>query len=213
MSFILSIVLLKMKWWSDLLSTLNAWDTWLFLKINTQWISGVGDVVFPIIRNSKTTIPLYVFLLFFVFRNFSWKSVLIWLLAVIFTIGLSDQFSSTFLKNFFDRVRPCNEPSLAGQMRFLLSYRPRSGSFTSSHAVNNFALATFFFTTLKTYFSKWSYLFFVWAALICYAQVYVGVHYPGDVLGGALVGWLIGWSTASVFNEKQGFTLRSKSLA
>jgi undecaprenyl-diphosphatase len=65
-------------------------------------------------------------------------------------------------------------------------------SFTSSHATNHFGVATFLFVTLGRFFGSWKYLIFIWAALICYAQVYVGVHYPLDVLFGALLGFAIG---------------------
>jgi len=104
----------------------------------------------------------------------------------------------------FDRVRPCNEPSLHEQIRILVNYVPQSPSFTSSHAVNHFSLATYFYRTLKPYIGKWSYLFFLWAAMVAYGQVYVGVHYPGDILGGAVVGLLIGWFTSQIFNKKIG---------
>lgn len=108
------------------------------------------------------------------------------------------------MKYFFNRVRPCNEPSLADRIHILVNYVPQSPSFTSSHAVNHFALATFFFQTLKPYFGNWAYLLFLWAGTVAYGQVYVGVHYPGDILGGALVGGLIGWFTSLIFNKKIG---------
>lgn len=81
-------------------------------------------------------------------------------------------------------------------VRFLLPARPGNGSFTSSHAANHFGLAMFLYATLKNYLGKWMLLFFVWAFFICYAQVYVGVHYPFDILGGAVLGCLIGYGTA-----------------
>lgn len=78
-----------------------------------------------------------------------------------------------------------------------------SSSFTSSHAVNHFALAMFIFTTFKR-LSKWWALIFVWAFMIGYSQVYVGVHFAGDILCGALVGLLIGYLPAKLFNKKIG---------
>ncbi|WP_447643040.1 MULTISPECIES: phosphatase PAP2 family protein [Chitinophagaceae] len=186
---------------ASVLDTLNKWDTWLFLKINTQWTSPFWDSAFPFLRDKMVSTPLYIFLLLFVFINFGWKSWK-WLLLVIVTVILSDQFSSTFVKYFFDRVRPCNEPTLRDQIRILVNYVPQSPSFTSSHAVNHFALATYFYRTLKPYFDKWAYLLFLWAGMVAYGQVYVGVHYPGDILGGAVVGALIGWFTSMVFLKK-----------
>jgi undecaprenyl-diphosphatase len=87
-------------------------------------------------------------------------------------------------------------------VRFLLSYKPQSSSFTSSHATNHFALAAFFYFTLKKYFNKWGLLFFCWAFMICYAQVYVGVHYPFDVICGGIIGFSIGYGFARFFNLK-----------
>ncbi|MFT4203626.1 MAG: phosphatase PAP2 family protein [Chitinophagaceae bacterium] len=188
---------------ASVLDTLNQWDTWLFLKINTQWTSPFWDNVFPFLRDKMVSIPLYVFLLLFVFLNFGWKSWK-WVLLVIVTVILSDQFSSSFIKYIFGRVRPCNEPNLREQIRILVNYVPQSPSFTSSHAVNHFAVATYFYKTLKPYIGKWAFLFFLWAAMVGYGQIYVGVHYPGDVLGGAVAGMLIGLLTSFVFNKKIG---------
>jgi undecaprenyl-diphosphatase len=77
-----------------------------------------------------------------------------------------------------------------------------SGSFTSNHAANHFALATFCFITLKSAFKGYTWLFYLWAALIGYAQVYVGVHYPLDVLGGAAMGIFIGMLAGSFFQRR-----------
>jgi undecaprenyl-diphosphatase len=104
---------------------------------------------------------------------------------------LSDYVSSTLIKENFIRIRPCSDPFLAGNIRFLVAYCPQSSSFTSSHAVNHFAAAMFIFTTFKKSVSdKWA-LLFLWAAAISYAQVYVGVHFPFDIFCGAIVGVIL----------------------
>ena len=90
---------------------------------------------------------------------------------------------------------------MAANLRFLLSYRPQSSSFTSSHAANHFGLATFFYFTLRNYIHHWTWAFFAWAFIIIYAQVYVGVHYPVDVIAGGLVGLLFGYLSAKSFNK------------
>jgi len=86
----------------------------------------------------------------------------------------------------------------------LAEYCGQNGSFTSSHAANHFGMAVFLFLTLRSIIGKWSGLIFIWAAMICYAQVYIGVHFPFDVAGGALLGFIIGSLTASVFNKRFG---------
>jgi undecaprenyl-diphosphatase len=83
-----------------------------------------------------------------------------------------------------------------------------NGSFTSSHATNHFAIATFIYQTMKKISSWWG-IAFIWAGLISYAQVYVGVHYPFDVLGGALIGSLAGFVAARLFNHQTGLGLAS----
>jgi undecaprenyl-diphosphatase len=88
-------------------------------------------------------------------------------------------------------------------MRFLANYCPSSSSFTSSHACNHFAMAFFIYRTLRQTSPWWS-LVFVWAFMISYAQVYVGVHYPLDVICGAVVGSLIGLTTSRLFRLQAG---------
>jgi len=77
-------------------------------------------------------------------------------------------------------------------------------SFPSSHATNHFGAAVFFFCTLRPYLKKWAYLFFFWAASISYGQVYVGVHYPSDVIGGAILGSIIGYLMSLIYRKKIG---------
>ena len=182
---------------------LAEWDRWLFLRINTQWTSGVADAIFPWWRDSNAWIPLYFFLLLFVLINFGWR-VWPWILFFILTITLTDQVSSGIIKELVERPRPCNDPTLMFQARLLLGRCSGGYSFTSSHATNHFGMAWFIFLTMRSYFGKWGYLLFFWAASISYGQVYVGVHYPLDIIGGAVVGSLLGLMTASFFNRRIG---------
>ena len=80
-------------------------------------------------------------------------------------------------------------------------------SFVSNHAANHFGIATFFFLTAKPLLKRWAYSGFAWAGLIAYAQVYVGIHYPLDVIGGALLGLLFGMFTGTLFNKRYGFAI------
>lgn len=182
---------------------LDYMDTWLFLKINMVYTNGFLDAVFPVWREATTWIPLYFFLILFASINYKVKSIP-WILFLILTITVSDQVSSGILKDWIGRPRPCNDPFLQFHMRLLLNRCPVSGSFTSSHATNHFAAAMFLWLTLKPVFRKWGKLLFVWATTICYGQVYVGVHYPLDILGGCILGCLIGFGSAWLFNKKLG---------
>ena len=166
-------------------------------SLHNEWL----DAFLPLVRSPQMWIPLYLFLIVFVIVNGNGKKYW-WLLFFGLLPVLTDYVSSDIIKEHFFRLRPCNDPEWAGSMRFLLSYKPQSSSFTSSHATNHFALATFFYRTLKGFIGKYSLLFFLWAALICWAQVYVGVHYPGDVLAGALVGYVLGYAVSELYQRK-----------
>ena len=128
-------------------------DKQLFLKINTQWTNSSLDDILPWYRDSNTWIPLYLFLLLFTAINYKNK-IWPWLLFIAVTATLSDQISSNFFKNFFDRPRPCNDLIMQLQGRLLLNRCPSSFSFTSSHATNHFAAAMFLFLTLKSSFKN-----------------------------------------------------------
>ncbi len=182
---------------------MNSMDTLLFLKINTVYTNSFLDWAFPIWREATTWVPFYLFLLLFVSFNYKWRAFP-WIIFFVLTIVLSDQISSGILKDWIGRPRPCNDLFLQFHMRLLLNRCPVSGSFTSSHATNHFAAAMYLWLTLKPVVKKWGYLFFVWAVTISYGQVYVGVHYPLDILGGCILGCGIGWATASFFNRRMG---------
>src|SRR5207237_3045930 len=122
-------------------------------------------------------------------------------LFAVITVTVSDTISSHILKPLIGRIRPCGDPDFAFKVR-LLAGCGGNGSFPSSHAVNHFGIVMFLFIILYSFAGKWSYLFFLWAAVICYAQVYVGVHYPTDVIGGALIGCFLCWITCTLFIKK-----------
>ncbi len=182
---------------------LSAWDTALFLQVNTVWTNPIFDTILPIWRNANTWMPLYLFLIVFSVVNFRNRSYF-WILGAVFTLVLTDQISSSVFKPFFERPRPCNDPILMSHVRLLLDQCSGGYSFTSSHATNHFGFALYVFVTLRSIFKKWSYLFLFWAATVSYAQVYVGVHYPLDILCGAMIGASIGYATSQIFIRKAG---------
>jgi membrane-associated phospholipid phosphatase len=185
-----------MSVWSQILQ----WDKDLFFAINNGSSNTVFDAMLPYSRISNVWIPFYLFLLAFITINYKSKSIP-WILFFIATVACSDWISSAVIKPNFFRLRPCQDPDLAARIRILVKYCPQSSSFTSSHAVNHFGMAMFIYTTLKNEAGKWLKLVFAWAIIIIYAQVYVGVHYPGDVICGALLGMAIGYIWAWLFRR------------
>jgi membrane-associated phospholipid phosphatase len=178
-------------------------DFWLFFKINGTWTSSFFDTFFPFIRESVIWIPLYLFLFIFTWINFGVRG-LYWAVALICTASLCDIVSSHIIKEQIMRLRPCRNPDIEGHVRFLVKYCPMSSSFVSSHATTHFGVAWFVYSSLRKYTSRWLMLFFLWAALISYAQIYVGVHFPIDVFCGTLVGCLLGYLIGKFFNKYIG---------
>lgn len=175
-------------------------DKEFFKLVNGQWTNPFFDWIMPWLRNSSVWIPFYLFMGLLIIINF--KKQAFWIIAFgIITITLTDGISSKIIKPYFDRLRPFNDPDIGSMVRFLLPYRPANGSFTSSHATNHFGIAMYFYMVLKKYLGNWMLLLFLWAFSICYAQVYVGVHFPGDVICGAILGCIIGFIMASVVNR------------
>lgn len=175
-------------------------DKYLFRLINSTWHHPIMDEMLPLFRIKYYWLPLYLFLALFILINFK-KNGWLWILFAAGTAALTDFVSSSIIKENFMRLRPCNDPDMASNIRVLVSYRPISSSFTSSHAANHFGTATFIFFTLRKQIGHWAWAFFAWAFIIIYAQVYVGVHYPIDVLCGAMVGFLFGYLSAKSFNK------------
>ena len=143
--------------------------------------------------------PLYIFFISFLFYNFG-KKAAIYLLALSLTVGIADTMSSRVIKTSVKRLRPCNNDGIKMHVKLLVPCG--SGySFPSSHATNHFAVAVFVIFTIigQRRWLKW--LLLAWAGSIAFGQVYVGVHYPFDVLCGGLLGSAIGWMCAFLFNR------------
>ena len=189
------------------LAAIKQADYFLFQQINSRYTNSFLDAVLPFIRNSNFWVPLYLFLLVLILINFGNKGWL-WVAGLIVTVTLTDQVSSHLIKNLIQRPRPCSDFTLHFPVRLLLNNCSGGFSFTSSHATNHFGVAIFIVITLQQFLGKWKWLFIAWAAIVSYAQVYVGVHYPFDILCGALLGCCLGYLTAKLFLSKFKNTLQ-----
>ena len=174
-----------------MLELLQEIDVSIFKFINQTLSNSFFDSVLPLCREKLFWIPLYVFLLGVTITYYR-KSSLIIILTSIVCILLADQISSTIMKPTFERTRPCNVVQLQESIHVLAPCRD-SFSFTSSHATNHFAIATFFILVLGISKSRWRFWLIFWAGLVSVSQVYVGLHYPFDILIGGIIGVFIGW--------------------
>ncbi|MBV6428038.1 MAG: hypothetical protein KIPDCIKN_02563 [Haliscomenobacter sp.] len=172
-------------------------DFRLFELINGSWHHPWLDWLFPWWREKLTWVPFYLLLAGFSAVKFRLKA-LGFILALILSVGLADTVSSKFLKPAVHRLRPCNTPELKEEVR-LLTGCGKAYSFTSSHAANHFAVAAFLSLTLGLWYPGWRLWLYLWAGSISYGQVYVGVHFPSDVLGGAFIGFIIGNIVAKMY--------------
>ena len=160
------------------------------------------DQVIPFFRNPYFWSPIYLFLLVFMWKNYG-KQGMVWCLFFLMTFVFCDFISASIIKPMFHRLRPCNNEMLSFSVRQLIACG--SGfSFPSSHATNHFGFACFMITTLQHRFRIVRPLVLLWALLVCYAQLYVCVHYPSDILGGALLGIVIGWLFGRYFTKRFG---------
>ena len=166
-------------------------DRVLFLSLNNLG-SESWDGFWLAVTNKWTSIPVYLILLIISYRFLGIKKTLLLLVCVGLLITCTDQLAN-FFKYGVRRLRPCHEEDLIGKMRLVKAYCGGKFAFFSAHAANSFALASFFIFLLKKRINYFAILILLWALLVAYSRIYIGVHYPLDVLTGLLIGSLFGW--------------------
>lgn len=174
--------------WEELIKT----DQELFLFLN-QLGSESWDSFWLMITNKWTSIPLYLILLILSYLHLGWKKTLLILLSVALLITCTDQLAN-FFKYGVMRLRPCHDPDLADQVRLVKASCGGKYGYFSAHAANSFAIAIYFSNLLNARFPYLKYVLVLWAILVAYSRIYIGVHFPLDILTGMVIGGLFGWT-------------------
>ena len=173
-----------------MLEFLNKIDTDLFLLIN-QANTSVLDTIMYYASSKFFWIPFYLLILVLISLKYKWKAIIA-VLSIIIAIAIADLSSVHLFKNIFLRLRPCYEPALADIINNIVGCGGKYG-FVSSHAANSFAIIIVVIKLIGDKYKWVNWVMPLWGILILYSRVYLGKHYPGDVIVGALLGALIGW--------------------
>ena len=173
-------------------------DEKLFIYLN-----GLGsetyDSLWLIITKQTSWIPLFLFLLYIIFHKLGAKQTLYLLIFVAILFILTDQTANLF-KNGFQRLRPCNNPEINSFIR-VVQVR-KSFSFFSGHAANTMAVVTFLYLIFKKDF-KYFWLLFLWPIIFAYSRIYLGLHYPLDIICGYLCGAIMGFLMCKLYQKIQ----------
>lgn len=186
-----------------MLEKLNSLDTKVFLFLNGKH-SAFLDPLMYWASNKLFWFPFYALLIYLLIRWYKKRTALI-LVCIAVLITLSDQLSSHLIKNLVKRLRPSHEPALAGLVHLSKAGHGGMYGFVSSHAANCFALVVFLSLILDRRYRWIKYVLVFWAVLVSYSRIYVGVHYPGDVLCGALLGAGLGYILSLFYRKASGY--------
>jgi len=187
---------------------LQSIDKELFLFLNGMH-NAFFDPIMYWLSNILIWVPMYLMIVFLMIRYYKMRGLLM-LLCVGIVIALCDQTSSHLLKNLVQRLRPSHEPALAGLVHLSKAGPGGLFGFVSSHAANACGLATFISLVFDSRFKLLKYWLIVWAVLVSYSRIYNGVHYPGDVIAGGLIGCAYAYLMAKAYFALDAYLLRRR---
>ncbi|PWA06514.1 phosphatase PAP2 family protein [Flavobacterium psychrotolerans] len=167
------------------------------------YLNGLGsesfDGLWLMITKQTSWIPLFIVILYIIFKKIGAKQTLILLLFVALLVTFTDQVANLF-KNGFQRLRPCSEPDLKNSIRIVKS--SATFSFVSGHATNSMGITTLLYLIFKNHFKYFGFLF-LWPLIFAYSRIYLGLHYPLDIIGGYILGWVSGFMMFKIYQAAQ----------
>jgi undecaprenyl-diphosphatase len=176
------------------------------LSLDTEllvYLNGLGSTTYDglwlLITNQLNWTPLFLVLLFAIYKKLGARQTLFLLLGIALLIAFSDQVTNLF-KNGFQRLRPCNNPEIKDIIR-VVQFRS-SYSFFSGHAATSMASTVFIHNNIKRYY-KYTYLLFLWPLIFAYSRIYLGLHYPVDIMTGYTFGAIAGYVAFKIFRNLQ----------
>ena len=179
------------------MNTLAETDSQLFLFLNglhADWM----DKVMVLLTDMWAWFPLYLLLIYWAIRQYGKRCWWI-ILAVVLVVLCTDQLASHVCKPVFQRLRPCYNADFQDLIHLPKGMAGGKYGFVSSHAANTFGIAAFLTPALRKYRPWTAIVLYLWAFISSYSRIYIGYHYPGDILCGALLGMLIGLILWKVF--------------
>ena len=175
-------------------------DRYLLLSLNGS-DSLFWDGCMQVYTSMIVWMPLALVLLYVILKNNNMKDFFMLIIMVALVVLCTDQISSGLCKPLFERWRPTNDPMLMYAVDVVNEIREGKYGFTSSHAANSFGLATFFSLLIRK--RTFTISIILWACMNAFTRIYLGVHYPGDILGGTLIGVTVGWAVYKLYSYIQ----------
>jgi undecaprenyl-diphosphatase len=180
-----------------MIETLNALDKQLMVLLNVDGSPYWDSSVFAY-SGRLVWVPVGICFIWYLFHQGGWRRGLLTLLFIALLIFCCDQFASGLCKPYFGRLRPSHQADLAPFLHFVNGYRGSRFGFISSHASNSVGFALFMALLVRKSALSWALA--VWAVLNCYTRIYLGVHFPGDILAGSLAGALFAWGAIGLYH-------------
>ncbi|MGH2664962.1 phosphatase PAP2 family protein [Flavobacterium sp.] len=181
-----------------MLERLQELDRNLFIYLNSLG-NPLFDGFWLVATKQLHWAPVFLIIFYLIFKKKGWKNGLMILLFIALLVLVGDQFTN-LIKYAVQRIRPCNNPDLVGVIRIL--HTTPTFSFFSGHATNSMATTLFVYLILKKHF-KYVFLLFLWPLIFAYSRIYIGVHYPGDILAGYVVGATFGFAFYKLYRKTE----------